>query len=74
VSLDPVQNDNIQKSSIKRDHPVFFSPSPVKVEGDERTIIAIVAPHQGETSRPADILHFPELGPWCRPSTVTLVW
>ncbi|MGA2870597.1 MAG: hypothetical protein ABSF34_15730, partial [Verrucomicrobiota bacterium] len=33
------------KSSLKRDGPVFFSSAPVKVAGDERTIIAIVAPH-----------------------------
>src|ERR1700722_15448191 len=34
----------IQRSGLKRDGPVFFSSSPVKVAGDERTIIAIVAP------------------------------
>ena len=44
------------------------------VAGDERTIIAIVALHRSETSLPADILHFPKLGPWCRSSTITLVW
>jgi hypothetical protein len=44
-----------KKSAIKRDGPVFFSSAPVKVAGDERTIMAIVAPRRGETSRPADI-------------------
>jgi hypothetical protein len=39
-----------QKSSLKRDGPVFFSSSPAKVTGDERTLIAIVAPHRGETN------------------------
>jgi hypothetical protein len=33
-------------SGLKRDGPVFFSPAPVKVAGDERTIIAIVAPRR----------------------------
>jgi hypothetical protein len=42
----------LEKSAIKRDGPVFFSSSPVKVVGDERTIMAIVAPHRGETSPP----------------------
>ena len=37
-----------QKSAIKRDGPVFFSSAPVKVAGDEKKIIAIVAPRQGE--------------------------
>jgi hypothetical protein len=55
-----------EKSAIKRDGPVFFSSSPVKVAGDENTIIAIVAPYRGETSRPADILHFHQLGPASR--------
>jgi hypothetical protein len=32
------------KSSIKRDGPVFFSSAPVILAGDERTIMAIVAP------------------------------
>jgi hypothetical protein len=35
------------KSVLKRDGPVFFSPAPAKVAGDETTIIAIVAPHRG---------------------------
>ena len=35
-----------QKSSLKRDGPVFFSSAPVKVAGDERTITAIVVPHR----------------------------
>ena len=39
------------KSGLKRDGPVFFSSAPVKVADDERTIIAIVAPHRGEPSR-----------------------
>jgi hypothetical protein len=43
-----------QKSSLKRDGPVFFSSAPVKVAGDERTIMAIVAPHRGETNHPAN--------------------
>jgi hypothetical protein len=43
------------KSSLKRDGPVFFFSGPVKVTGDERTIIAIVAPYRSETNRPADI-------------------
>jgi hypothetical protein len=47
--------NSVKKSAIKRDGPVFFSPAPVKVAGDERTIMAIVAPRRGETSRPADI-------------------
>jgi hypothetical protein len=38
-----------KKTAIKRDGPVFFSSTPVKVAGDERTIIAIVAPHRSET-------------------------
>jgi hypothetical protein len=38
-----------RKSGLKRDGPVFFSSAPVKVAGDERTIMAIVAPHRGET-------------------------
>jgi hypothetical protein len=33
-----------KKSGLKRDGPVFFSSAPVKVAGDERTIMAIVAP------------------------------
>jgi len=45
----------LKKSAIKRDGPVFFSVSPVKVAGDERTIMAIVAPHRSETSRPTDL-------------------
>jgi hypothetical protein len=34
----------LEKSSLKRDGPVFFSSAPVKVAGDERTFIAIIAP------------------------------
>ena len=30
-------------SGLKRDGPVFFSSDPVKVAGDERTIMAFVA-------------------------------
>jgi hypothetical protein len=45
----------VQKSGVKRDGPVFFSSAPVKVAGDERTLMAIVAPHRGETNHPADI-------------------
>ena len=37
-----------EKSRVKRDGPVFFSSAPDKVAGDERTIMAIVAPHRGE--------------------------
>jgi hypothetical protein len=44
-----------QKTSLKRDGPVFFSSAPAKVAGDERTIIAIAAPHRGETNRSANI-------------------
>jgi hypothetical protein len=32
------------KSAIKRDGPVFFFSAPVKVAGDEKKIMAIVAP------------------------------
>jgi hypothetical protein len=39
-----------QKSRVKRDGPVFFSTAPAKVTGDERTIMAIDAPHRGGTS------------------------
>jgi hypothetical protein len=42
-----------EKSAIKRDGPVFFSSSPVKVAGDENTIIAIVAPYRGEAQSEA---------------------
>jgi hypothetical protein len=38
----------LEKSGLKRDGPVFFSSDPVKVAGDERTIIAIVALRRGE--------------------------
>jgi hypothetical protein len=47
--------NSVKKSAIKRNGPVFFSSAPVKVAGDERTIMAIVAPHPGETNRPANI-------------------
>jgi hypothetical protein len=47
--------NSVKKSAIKRNGPVFFSSAPVKVAGDERTIMAIVAPHRGETNRPADL-------------------
>jgi hypothetical protein len=40
------------KSSIKRDGPVFFSSPPVILAGDERTIMAIVAPRRGEAPVP----------------------
>jgi hypothetical protein len=40
----------LEKYRLKRDGPDFFSLAPVKVAGDERTIMAIVAPHRGETS------------------------
>jgi hypothetical protein len=33
-----------EKSGLKRDGPVFFSSAPVKVAGDEKTIIVIGAP------------------------------
>jgi hypothetical protein len=42
----------LEKSGLKRDGPVFFSSAAVKVAGDERTLIAIVAPHRGEASHP----------------------
>jgi hypothetical protein len=47
--------NSVKKSAIKRDGPVFFSSASVKVACDERTLIAIVAPHRGETSHPADL-------------------
>jgi hypothetical protein len=43
------------KSGLKRDGPVFFSSAPVKVAGDERTSIAIVASHWSETSPSVNI-------------------
>jgi hypothetical protein len=45
---------HVGKSGLKRDGPVFFLLSPVKVAGDERTIMAIVVPR------------FPQLGPASR--------
>jgi hypothetical protein len=54
------------KNRLKRDGPLFLFSGAVKFAGDEKKIIAIVAPHRGETSRPADILHFPQLGPASR--------
>jgi len=33
----------VKKSGLKRDGPVFFSSAPVKVAGDERMLMAIVA-------------------------------
>jgi hypothetical protein len=41
---------SLSEHPLKRDGPVFFSTAPAKVTGDERTIMAIVAPHQGGTS------------------------
>jgi hypothetical protein len=37
-----------QKSAIKRDGPVFFSRAPIKVAGDENTIIVFVVSRWGE--------------------------
>ena len=39
-------NTRFKKSRLKRDGPIFFSSAPVKFAGDEKTIIAIVAPHR----------------------------
>jgi hypothetical protein len=42
------------KNRLKRDGPLFLFSGVVKVAGDERTIMAIVAPRRGETNCSAD--------------------
>ena len=61
-----------EKSRVKRDGPVFFSPDPVKVEGDENAIIVIVALHRGEAGSPDTWYMTPDTFPPTG-SSVTLV-
>jgi hypothetical protein len=45
---------SLSEHPLKRDGPVFFSSTPVKVAGDERTLMAIAAPCRAEACAKED--------------------
>ncbi len=52
IRVNPASLKNIEQNGMV---PFSFPPPPVKVAGDERTIMAIIAPHRSATNRPANI-------------------